>query len=501
MKKLTALTLVIALLLGVIASLTACGGGDGGDTAVTTAAADAGAVTEETELLRENTPDTLPAGLNYNGMDVRIHVRGDTGSIEEFEIEQTGDVIDDAIYRRNSSVEERLNVELSVVIGHGWEKYNDEINKIRNSILSADNAFDIVSGWSARIPVLAVEGCFMNMYDLPHIDFDQPWWVQSLIEELTIADNLYFLTGDITLTILRAAYAIVFNKSMAEKYQVGDLYQTVLDDKWTIDDMSEVVKGISSDLNGDGVMDEKDQYGSVWTAMNDVDSFLQSSGIKMITKDSDGYPVWDFEYDKIAVLVEKVYGLMFENDGVLGYNTAGGTAGENQSIMFIEDRVLLRPAVLSYCEGSLKEMESDYGIIPYPKYDEKQEEYLTRIQDAAALMCVPISQPTDKLDAVGAVLEAMAAESYRNVTASFFEVAMKVKYSRDEVSSQMLDIIRGGAYLNFASIYNESIGYPWFVMRNLMCAKSKDFASWFAKNEPTIIQKLEVAVNSFKSNE
>ena len=120
-------------------------------------------------------------------------------------------------------------------------------------------------------------------------------------------------------------------------------------------------------------------------------------------------------------------------------------------------------------------MTSDYGIIPYPKFDEAQEQYLTRIQDAVALVCVPITLFDEKTEAVGAALEALAAESYRNVTAVYFEVAMKVKYSRDDISSQMLDIVRGGAYLNFASIYNESIGNPWFVMRTLMGAKKKDF--------------------------
>jgi hypothetical protein len=167
--------------------------------------------------------------------------------------------------------------------------------------------------------------------------------------------------------------------------------------------------------------------------------------------------------------------------------------------MFTADRALFIPSPLSVASSSFKEMKSDYGIIPYPKFDEIQEDYLTRIQDAVALISIPITITPEKLDAAGAVLEALAAESYRSVTAVYFEVAMKVKYSRDDISSQMLDIVRGGAYLNFASIYNESIGNPWFVMRILMGAKSKDFASWYAKNEPIILKQLAAVTESFRA--
>ncbi|MDD4772938.1 MAG: hypothetical protein PHZ09_04965 [Eubacteriales bacterium] len=177
----------------------------------------------------------------------------------------------------------------------------------------------------------------------------------------------------------------------------------------------------------------------------------------------------------------------------------GGTNSENQINMFVSDRALFIPSPFSVAASSFKTMNSDYGIIPYPKYDEIQEEYLTRIQDAVALIGVPITLAPDKTETVAATLEALAAESYRRVTPVYFEVAMKVKYSRDDISSQMLDIIRSGAYLNFASIYNESIGNPWFVMRNLMGAKSKDFASWYAKNEPIIQKKIEEVTESIRA--
>lgn len=495
MVKITAILLILCISLPFIASCQA-----GPEAAVPSESTAAGTAEEASgELLRENTPDTLPDDLNFDGAVINISTRGDKDSILDFFSEQTGDIVEDAVYQRNIKVEERLHISLNVIAGETWENYNTTVNTLRSSILAGDGAYDIVSGWSAKIPALAVEGCFKNLYEVPYLDFGQPWWVASLVDELTIADKLYFATGDIVLSLISPAYVIYFNKMLEEKYNTDSIYGIVSDGKWTIDSMTALTKGIYEDINGDSKMNEQDLFASVWTAINDVDCFLQSSGIKMIVKDSEGLPVFDFEYDKINTIVEKIYSFMFENEGVLGYPSAGGTYSENQVNIFVADRALFIPSVLAVASSSFKEMKSDYGIIPYPKFDETQENYLTRIQDAVALISVPITIAPEKLDAAGAALEALAAESYRSVTAVYFEVAMKVKYSRDDISSQMLDIVRSGAYLNFASIYNESIGNPWFVMRTLMCAKSKDFTSWYAKNEPIIQKKLTAVVESFRA--
>ena len=461
-----------------------------------TSGGDVLSVAEDTEVLRENTPDTLPKDLNYTGETITVHIRGDDASILEMNAELTGDVIEDAVYYRNQAVEERLNVKLETFVAEGWEAYNTAVANLRGSIMAGDDTYDIIAGWSARIPQLSIEGLFVDLYDLDYLDLSQPWWVQTLITDLDIAGTLNFLTGDIALTLLKAAYVIYFNKTVEKNYEIDSLYEIVNNGEWTIDKMAEIAKTISFDVNGDGVMDENDMYGGAFSATNQVDCFLQGSNIKMISKDSDGFPVLDVEYEKLTVLVEKVYSFMFENPGVICITGNENTNSSKLNNAFMGDRALLVAGPLDTASGTFKEMESDYGIIPYPKYDSYQEEYYTRIQDSVSLWCIPITNNDPNM--AGAVMEAMAAESYRKLTPAYYEIAMKVKYSRDDISSHMLDIIRDGAYLNFASIYNESIGNPWFVMRLLIDGKNKDFASWIAKNEPTIQQKLDELVEAFK---
>jgi hypothetical protein len=256
--------------------------------------------------------------------------------------------------------------------------------------------------------------------------------------------------------------------------------------------MGELSKDIYKDLNGDGKMDENDLYGSFIWEGNRWDGFLQSSNIRMTKIDETGMPYLDMEYEKIAVIVDKVYNLVYNNPS--NYTTKDPWAYSYN--MFKNDQILFAPGWL-LATPDLRDMETDYSMVPYPKYDEVQEQYFTRIQDGVSLFCVPII--SDKLEMIGAFMEAAASESYKNVSPTYFEIAMKVKYARDETSSKMLDIIREGAYLNFASIYNESIGNPWFVLRDLMSQKSNKFASWYDKNEQKIAKAIEKLIDKMEN--
>ena len=435
--------------------------------------------------------DSLPNDLNFNGAAVNLYIQEDSWKQEEFVADgETGDVINDAVYRRNTAVEGRLNVKLNVITGPGWAKWDAMATQIRKSIMAGDHSYDLIAGWSARVPALALDDLFMDLYQMPYLEPAQPWWNQSMLTEMMLGGKLPFLCGDMTMSMISNCSVVYFNKSVQKDYSAPDLYQAVADGKWTLDYMYALTKDISKDLNGDGVMDAKDLYGIVLEPLNTADGFMQSSHIQMITDNAAGIPQLNIEQEKLSNLIGKVYGLYYENPGAYVMPDQS-----KFSDLFKNNQILLMPGRLSDAVV-LRDMESDYGIIPYPKYDETQTDYYSRIWDALSLMCVPMN--CDKTEAVGAFMEAMGSESYKTVTPAYFDIALKAKYTRDDISSQMLDIVRSGAYLNFASIYNESIGSPWFCLRNLMQAKKKDFASWYEKNEPIISGKIDAIVSKLQ---
>jgi len=448
----------------------------------------------ETEFSRANYPDSLPE-LDFGGADVIVHSRGDDSPTEVVSEEMTGEAVNDAIYERNTLVGEKLNVKIGVHVGEGWERYDASVNAIRSSIMAADGAFDIIAGWSARIPSLSLEGLFLNLNEMNYLDFDAMWWNQSVVTDLQVAGQLHFLTGDIARSMLSAMYAYAFNQRVAEDNGVEDLYAVVKEHRWTIDYVNGLTSQIYSDLDGNGTAGDEDYYGLVTNCGNDADAYMQATRISMLSRDEEGYPVLDVDEERLASAVEKVYALLWENPGV--HQQSGGNVWYTNINSFVEDKALFATSVISGFINNLADMESDYGLLPYPLYDENQAAYGTRVQDAVSLWSIPIDAKNPDMSA--ATMEALAAQSWRTVTPAYFDVALKYRYSRDVQTAEMVDLIKDSIYINFECLYNESIGNPWFVMRNLMTAKNSNFSSYWAAQKKMITKQLGKAVDKMKS--
>ena len=450
--------------------------------------------TEPEETTRATMRDNLPSDLRYNGETVVYYVRGDENCIAEFQIEEmTGEVVNDALYQRNIDVSERLNVKLETAVGNGWQAYGATIGAIRASIQASDGAYDVIAGWSAQIPSLSLEGLFLDAQTIPYLDLEMPWWNQSCRTELKIGNRLFFVTGDLTQTIIESMYVYTFNQKVADDLGIEDPYTVVNEGRWTLDYVRKQTGDIANDLNGDGKMDKYDSWGLATFQINGMDNYMQGARVSLMRRDADGMPVLDVDMERMTSLVEKVYALCFENPGCY---VAEGTEGSIAFTAFKEDRALYTTMSMSNVRGDLAEMESDFGILPYPKLDETQSQYGTRVQDSLTLFSVPID--CRKVDISGAVMEAIAAENYRRVTPTVYDVAMKKKYSRDPESAAMIDLIQQSVLINFESIYNESIGNPWFIMRFMMGAKSKDFASYWAKEQGKVEKALQKAVEQIR---
>ena len=142
----------------------------------------------------------------------------------------------------------------------------------------------------------------------------------------------------------------------------------------------------------------------------------------------------------------------------------------------------------------MREMQHDYGILPLPKYDESQSGYVTNIQSSATVTCVMKTVPDDRIEMVGAVIEGWASETYRTVITPFIETALKLKYSRDDYSSQVIDIVFDTAGLNFLEMYGGNTGdiYGSAFVNPISSGKNK-FASSIAKN----IEKAQKALDKY----
>ena len=276
-----------------------------------------------------------------------------------------------------------------------------------------------------------------------------------------------------------------------------DMYQLVLDGKWTMDEINSMVKATYKDLDGDGTPGPEDQYGMIGHTYSTTDLFTYSSGIRATARDGDGLPYFVFNNEKTLRYMEKLYDIYYNGPGMMLVNVSAIPDFDGyMNNKFAENKVLFRADVFISSE-KLRGMETDFGIIPFPKLDESEPSYLSLVHDVAPLMCMPITCEKDEL--VGAVLEEMAFKGYTNMTPAFFDVALKNKYMRDSDDKAMrcLDLIRENSVTDFAYVYNYALNNIGLIMRDLITSKSSDFVSRYEKMETKANDQLQKIITAY----
>ncbi|MFA6947546.1 MAG: hypothetical protein WCQ72_01025 [Eubacteriales bacterium] len=489
-KRITALLLCAMLTAGMLAS---CGSDSGNTPAATTAAAAGDTTAAET-----TEPDAL-AGVDLGGETMRIYVNtfnlsamGNSNYLVEGPEEETGDLVNDSAYARNRTVEEKLNVKLEFIQSEkNYDKVSSDIAKYINS---GDDAFDLIIDDLYPLAELTLQGMFQNAMGGKYFDFDQKYWMRDFMEDMTIGnDSAYILAGDFFIDVLRTAHGLIFNKDLMTNLGLdsSELYSTILDGKWTYDEFMNYINAGYADLNGDSQRDVDDQYGFVTLQIwGPSIPMIMSGDPGFITRDEDGIPSIAVNNEKSIKLLDKLLTL-FYSDGVYYENQDAETAFMNGKALFIGYQ---RLGSLEY----FRSMEDEIGIVPYPKLDEQQENYVTSVHDTTQVGVIPVT--TSKLEMISAVTEALCRETQETVIPAYYETALKVKYTRDDESAQMIDIIHDNISQGFALAYDSSLGT--ILMKGTFYtsleSNQNKFVSLYSKMETASQKKLDKMVETFQ---
>lgn len=444
---------------------------------------------------RTQMKDTLPDDLDFDGRTFTVFIScpSDQNDFLGGVAEQTGDLVEDAVYNRNASVEERLNVKL--VYNPRTELTGGTMDAaVLKLLMAGDSSQDLFAGQQYGMAKLLTSGGFVTAEDIGYIDLDQPWWWKDYMDELTLGNSgHYYLVGDYFMESLRFTRAVLYNKELyARYYDNGDgLYELVLDGKWTIDRMAECAKEVYVDLNNNGETDEEDQLGCIfWLRLGSTDPFVYSTDIEFTKRDKDGYLSLNMISDDAVKLCEKLVDFFWQ-PGIY----AGCTSDEQQASLYASGRVLFSGNSNLKTAELLRDMKSPFGYLPYPKFDEEQTEYRSLVHDAG--MIGAVNGCSENLDMAGAVLEALCAETYRSVTPVWYETALKIKYTRDDISAQMIDLIHGSITTNFIYAYNYALSDIGLQYRTLITNKSTDYVSRVEKQLKAAEKSLQELTDVF----
>jgi hypothetical protein len=221
-----------------------------------------------------------------------------------------------------------------------------------------------------------------------------------------------------------------FNKQIAENENIGDIYQLARDGEWTIDACIEMAKGVYHDLDGNGWAGDQDRFGFIVDHSNTPDTLFSWFDIQPTTKDENGNIVVDMDTGKVVSVLEKLIAF-YATDDVFTYTSGAGETPEDRpfNTIFTEDRALFYPDILVTAK-TYRGMETDFGILPLPKWDTNQEKYYTQAQAGNSVIVVPID--VTNLEKVGAVLDALFSTSKEIVIPAYYDMALKGKFARDD---------------------------------------------------------------------
>ncbi|MBE6611082.1 MAG: extracellular solute-binding protein [Ruminococcaceae bacterium] len=442
MKRTAKLTTTLLLLAGLLAS---CGGtaSTGGNTTASTG--DTTTEAPETGLAASFTPE-LKTSLGLEDYVVNVFLRdpSDMWSNPDIYMEsETGDVLDDAVYKRNLYLEETYG--FTIEAGYSAETSGSGLDTL---VLSGDETYDIAFPSARMAATYAQKGVLLDLYNLDYIDFDNSVWNKMFNDTLTFGGKLFFATGDITVNSYQSVRGFMFNKGLADKYKLDDPYTLVDSGKWTLDNFNKMCTAAAADLNGDSKMDITDQWGMAWQDWMSGLIFYYGAGEMMVDMDKNHLPVVSVGDERSLEVFEGVKKMMADTDTYyLGTDAEILEAFQSGRSLFFAEALIHA--------ASMRTSDVEFGILPVPKYDEKQENYVN-FADGWCISPVVVPNSVKSAERAGFIIEALAEASSQIVKPAYYDICLEGKYIRDEESSKMLDLIFGNFVLDNGDVYQWS---------------------------------------------
>lgn len=352
--------------------------------------------------------------------------------------DQNGNIINDALYRREAFLEETFKCEVEHIVD------SKALTTLGNHIGSGLDLCETLYLSGTDTIAAAKNGYVLDIKDVQGLNLDQPWWDQRIQKEYLIGNHLFTLEGDMNMLDELRSICVVFNKTLYNDYNYNSLYGTPYDlveqNKWTYDTLMEMIKGVT--------VDSTDENG-MWGMVAEVSApyyFFLGLGNKTLVNNGGEF-VSNIESEQVMNALQKTMELVVNPDVMIVNNGVwfGGQDVWNNAIkVFKSGNALFRSNALSSVNG-LMDMSSDYGILPVPNNGESSEYYCY----VSGGNHRPLSFPSNLKDVETTMLLAEATAYYSRFTSKEGNVSLRdafyyqladYRLARSPEDTRMLDI-------------------------------------------------------------
>ena len=420
--------------------------------------------------------------------------------------EVTGDKASDSALQRNKKVETDLNIKLRYL--ESDYEYSEVGSQIRELIKSgAEGIYLIIN--DVQTARLSSEGSFHDALYGKYFDFSQPYWYDKFMETSSLNTNTRFLlAGDYFIDVIRHSHCLLMNKDYYTEIgcDPNEIYQMVRNGDWTLDALYTIITGgedgahpTYQDIQGNHKRDRRDKWGLVlWQWWGPMIPWLTTSDPGYITRTAEGYPEITVNNERTLLMCEKLMALFNADE------TAVGIHNDNQDTIdnFVEGNILF----LTYQRlGSLESeifasTTLDLGVLPYPKLDEFQENYISTIHDTTEVGFIPSTVSFQELDYVSAVVEYLSQITAETVTQKYYESTLKIRYARESDNADMIQIIHDSYGNAFPLIWEFGDSNIFTTgLYNSISTNQSVFSSYYRANEVSAKASLQKLIDEYET--
>jgi hypothetical protein len=437
----------------------------------------------------QNYLETLPiedfGGYTFKIIAQHLDLRPNFPSEEE-----TGEPMNDALLRRNQQIEQRFNITIQNI---PFEDRRDVRDRVNNSVRAQDNAYDlIITSKAEGINTLAPTGMLYDLNSLGYLQLTENWWCKSMYETMQVNGKIFYSTGPLSPFYYYSPMVCVFNKTLAADLDIGNIYQLVLNNEWTADKFAELIRNKNRDLDGDGVITNKDFFGLATGDGNCGLAMFNAFEQKVTVRIDESNFRLTLTDEATVNMIDRISEILMDptstNNGAFQYEPG------SEVPIFVEGRALFTLITMNNVIAHFRSMQDDYGIVPLPKLNSLQSEYISYGNPwGPSGIAVPVY--CDNPQRTGLIMETMAYLSYEMVRPAIYDTVIQNKIARDDESQQMLDIIYSNFYFDLNVIHN--FGGSSILLRDSLSGFRTDFVSGYEAIKDLAEDDLKTLIDAY----
>ncbi|MBE6699024.1 MAG: hypothetical protein E7584_02135 [Ruminococcaceae bacterium] len=464
------------------------------------------------------------AGTNPNAHDAQASYGNNDYRCIDFWVDAANsedEVIPYAVYTRNQQIEDDYNCTIRQVASEG-----DQVNFLVLALQNGEG-YDLTIITAKRAAQAATQGLLRNLKDNTYTDLSKPSFDQNAIQELSVQDKLYFVSGDMNISTLEVAGLSIVNMNFYEDLAdsiVNDLYggdrlysniyNIVTAKKWTMETLLTIAQKANIDIDtsdgalhvlpngvnsnheevenkykgGDTVGYHQYLYSTLW--------YFYGSGGRITTKGEDGLPELVVDDNKGADL----YKYLFDK-----FNRIKNTPWipqESSNILnmnFLTGKVLFADCSLFNIRTEIYPRATfEYGILPLPLYEEGMDyQSLVYFNNWAHLWAIP--EAVGNQEYAERMMEIMAVYSSLpdSTMDAYYERTVYMLAAKANGSRDVIKMIRNSLVYDLALLYPSwgNIEYKLYQISNVNESEHTDITSNVATIEESIQKTVDLLLN------